>query len=206
MEIGEKPFLEELTAQSIVGPEPHNAALRSCRLACGLRQSDLASILGYKNPASIRHFELLRSFPDPETAQKLADILKVNSQELFPEWLKLHTKDRSSSREIAETDVDPLELNRARETEALLTAIDPQTYVEKSDLKDRVKLAIDEALTPLQQEVLDYRLGLRNGIRHNSEQTAEQFKTTIEDIHSIERNAFRRLRNPKLRLADLLDF
>lgn len=221
MEIRENRFsLEEITASSIVaslngevqedGLGLHHAGMRLRRLELGLKQGDIALMVGFKTEASICHFEMLRAFPPPEVAQKIADILETSSEELFPEWLKFHIRPRKKNvlREIPEADLDPSELNRAIETEDRLTAVDPHSLAEKTDLKDQVREVLDDRLTETERLLINFRFGIGIDQGHTLEEVAQAFKLSVDDLKIIQNRVFRKLRcSPKIarRLMELLD-
>lgn len=212
MEINKnQPSLEELTAQSIVAGTPCNYMLRNRRLEIRLLQQELADMMGFKLGSSIGHFENLRAYPDCKTAYKLAYILDIDSQKLFPEWLKFHIKGRRKSelREIPETDVDPLEMKRAIEEGDLLTAVDPHDLVEQSDMIEQVNSILVDNLSEDEWSLINFRFGLNGHSSHTREEAAEAFNINPDDVWSIEGQIFRRLRYPSKnlrKLRELLDY
>ena len=80
-------------------------------------------------------------------------------------------------------------------------SLSPEEYTENEILKEEIK----EVLQPREQEVLELRFGLVDGICHTLEDVGKKFNVTRERIRQIEAKALRKLRHPS-RAKQLKDF
>jgi RNA polymerase sigma factor (sigma-70 family) len=76
-----------------------------------------------------------------------------------------------------------------------------QTEVQKNLIYDVIN-----TLTPREQEVIQLRFGLDDGITHTLEEIGKKFEVTRERIRQIEDKALRKLRHPSRsrKLKDIL--
>ncbi|MDO8570352.1 MAG: sigma-70 family RNA polymerase sigma factor [Candidatus Daviesbacteria bacterium] len=207
----ESESLEELTALSLLASEteehqgsiiglrigPYNAALYRRRQALGLTKKQLAAKVGFKTGASIGQIETLRAFPSPEIAKSIADALSITPKELFPEWLKLFTRDKKQPAqirmELTESEVDPILMRRAYEIETIFTAVDPQNEAESQELREKLYDVLG-GMTQRERRVIISRFGLE-GKALTLEEVAAEFRLGRERIRTIEAKTLRKLRH-----------
>lgn len=145
---------------------PYNAALHRRRTELGFTLKDIATAVGYKTPVSISQFETLRAFPKPEIAQKIADFLQTTPDQIFPEYLKLFTRDKKHPAqtrvELTSTEIDRAVLSRALRVAGELEAIDPEEEIEREDLRIVFEQVFKNNLFPRQELALRLRFGLND--------------------------------------------
>ncbi len=85
-------------------------------------------------------------------------------------------------------------------------SLSPEEYTENEILKEEIKEVL-QTLQPREQEVLELRFGLIDGICHTLEDVGKRFNVTRERIRQIEAKALRKLRHPSRakKLKDFLD-
>ena len=83
-------------------------------------------------------------------------------------------------------------------------SLSPEEYTENEILKEKIKEVL-QTLQPREQEVLELRFGLVDGICHTLEDVGKKFNVTRERIRQIEAKALRKLRHPS-RAKQLKDF
>ncbi len=85
-------------------------------------------------------------------------------------------------------------------------SLSPEEYTENEILKEEIKEVL-QTLQPREQEVLELRFGLVDGICHTLEDVGKRFNVTRERIRQIEAKALRKLRHPSRakKLRDFLD-
>lgn len=208
---------EELTAAAVVAGElietnptdsviglkigPFNAALYRRREELGLTQKELAKLIGYKTSASIGQLETLRAFPKPEVAGKIALALGLDVNQLFPQWLKMYTRDRKEPAQIRVqlTNEEIDRLKGAAYLEALI-APDPHEHAERADL-GRLMVDLLDSLTPREKRAL--QLSYAGGLTYD--EIAQEFGVDKSRIGQIETKALRKLRHPS-RTRQITDF
>ncbi len=86
------------------------------------------------------------------------------------------------------------------------SSLSPEEYTENEILKEEIKDVL-QTLQPREQEVLELRFGLIDGICHTLEDVGKRFNVTRERIRQIEAKALRKLRHPSRakKLRDFLD-
>lgn len=181
-EIYQEKLAEAVAASTAEGTRFFNHALSQRRKEVGLTRVELGQRVGMST-ALISHYESLSKFPTPELARKLAGVLGLEPQVLFPEWLKMFIKDRNKV--VPETD----ELS----IESLRLSLHPQTEMEVSDLEERVRHALDH-LSFRERRVLELRFGIGDEEEKTLEEVGMRFSVTKERIRQIEGKAFLKLR------------
>ncbi len=84
------------------------------------------------------------------------------------------------------------------------SSLSPEEYAENEILKEKIKEVL-QTLQPREQQVLELRFGLVDGICHTLEDVGKRFNVTRERIRQIEAKALRKLRHPS-RAKQLKDF
>lgn len=86
------------------------------------------------------------------------------------------------------------------------SSLSPEEYTENEILKEEIKEVL-QTLQPREQEVLELRFGLIDGVCHTLEDVGKRFNVTRERIRQIEAKALRKLRHPSRakKLKDFLD-
>lgn len=213
LNIEKQEYYDNLTVKSLIeSATPLNATLRERRKELGLDQQQLAELVGFGRGTSISHYETLRYFPNSEIAGKIAEVLGVSSQELFPEWLKEFNMSQSKipylKMEVLEADMNPQELKRAikiaEKFEPNFTVEDPHITAEISELGEKLEQILD-SLTKRERWVLKLRSGLADGKSYTLEEVGDEFGITREAIRRIEAKALRRLRHPS-RAKKVIEF
>lgn len=105
------------------------------------------------------HIEALRTFPSPQRAKDIAELLQVPGEAIFPQWLRMFTRSRleriPARIEYAQTEVDNSPclqylLQRALEQSAPEPEIPVETRID-------LMQAMDRSLTKREIMVLVYR-------------------------------------------------
>ncbi len=168
---------------------PYNWRLRRARQAKGLTQAQLAE-LADTNVGTIQHLELLHKRPriDWTVVDRVAAVLEVPADELFPRWLCTH-----NVRELLEGDIAigvPEEVGG-----------DPEGIALQDVVRGEMCVALDRALKRLparHRDLLELRFGLQDGHYRTLEAVGLELGVTRERVREMEQWALTRLRNPKV--------
>ena len=181
----------------------YNRPLRVARLRCGLTQGQLAELVQVAGKA-ITAFETFRSYPKPQVAQAIAEVLSVGVEVLFPAWLKECRRKRTPSiltdahfsldEALALGRIDPETMCVESQTTPFMLP-SPEDEVERSDLQQKLGEVL-HTLTPRERRVLIIRFGLEDGQSRTLEEIGQSLGVTRECIRQIESKALRKLRHP----------
>jgi len=195
-----------------------NYNLRFARHVVGYTMDQLAGAVGITVP-TVASYERLRSFPEPQIAEKIAGVLGKKRDELFPGWLKeliaevhrerkghlpnkiyhhLKCKVEEGNANLTEMKeyqhlsvLHPSQLRSHHEAQ-LVAETDVFLEVSRRELRER----LPEALTILdtrEREILERRYGLK-GECQTLEVIGKQYKITRERVRQIERKTIEKLR------------
>ncbi len=142
-----------------------NQTLRTARQSKGLDQAGLADAVGITD-GFVAHLEGLVSVPSKKTGERIADVVNIEQDIVFPVWLREFTTRSSPRQRVEEILVCDLSENERNEYER---KINPPQAV------DDAKFAVEDAVTyeqlfplakrlssPLQRETLLERLKGKN--------------------------------------------
>jgi len=176
----------------------YNWNMRSSREKRGWHQKDLGALVGCSGQ-TIGHLESLRSFPKPERAQKIAEVLECPVEILFPEWLtEFKLKRVPKTIEDEKITLEQARLLKLLDQKALITdgGIDQvETEADREILSSNLRAVLSKALTPREKRVIELRYGF-GGRALTYEETGREFNVTRERIRQIEHKALRILRRP----------
>lgn len=171
-----------------------NWNMRVTRQKLGLSQKALGELVG-KSSCFISQFETLRAFPIPAIQEKIAEVLGVPVESIFPQWLK-EFKLGAIPAAIEERSISLKEAISQRLISPEVLMIEgPEEEVEQKLLQDQVQRLLKD-LTSCQKRVLNLRFGLEDGTERTLEETGQALGVSREKIRQIEGRALRRLRHP----------
>jgi len=175
-----------------------NWNLRVSREKLGLLQKDLGKLIGLSG-ATIGSYETLRAFPKPEIQEKIAEVLGVSSENLFPQWLReFRLKDVPAAREersISLKEAAFLNLFRPENLmiEGFAEELERNLFLDQ--LRDQIEKIL-ETLTSREKRIIELRFGLEDGRKRTLGEVGEEFNITHERVSQIEFKALRKLRHP----------
>lgn len=191
----------------------YNWNMKQARIARGLKQKELGSLLG-KSAVYISQIECLRTFPPPEIAEKISDILNTPLAALFPAWLQEF--------QLAGVPTPAEEQHFSLEEATAMGLLQPRHLisnplkkVEDSVFNEQLRGELDamiETLKPKQQKVIRLRFGLHgpivNGSYQSKSRTLESLSIdmgcTREGVRQIEQAALRHLRGQSKRVKNFV--
>lgn len=155
--------------------------------------------------STITSYERLYYFPSPETAEKIADALKIDIDQLFPAFMDEYSRVVRSGRKVRKDDAFKYasKLN-GKERRLRDKNVDPDKRAWEIELKDKVQKAL-ECLPPFERKVIWLRYGLLDGYPYSLEEIGRLFGVTRAEIWRIESNALRKLQRPEI-ARDLVGF
>lgn len=177
----------------------HNFRMRKLRQLLGLTQKELGRLVGL-SAFNIGAIEGLRSYPSPEKAEAIANILRVSVDQIFPEWLRFYLLDKSS-REFVSTSAeirDALDQSTWEARSEFLNRpgvviSNPEEYITLSE-RDSVLLEALQDLKPHYRQVLVLRFGFDGGGSRTLVQVGVELGLTAARVRQIEAQAFEYLR------------
>jgi len=181
----------------------------------------LAQLTGLST-SYLGHIENLRAIPSRRVMEEISAALNLAQDYLFPESLIEAMREGLFDHRVAELEENQLiRLTEGRRAGLLppgITQDEALKAVERTMDNDILKQALSESLEtlePREEEVLELRFGLKDGISRTLEEVGSHYinkKTgkpiSKERISKIERGALRKLRAPRRsrRLKDFLDY
>lgn len=168
-----------------------NNELRKRREAMGLSQYKLGQLCGL-GEQTIGHFETFRSYPQDHQAKKIAEILDVSVDILFPKWLELFKPKRTSI-----TTEHLVTENILGNPEVLqLTSPDTDLYdtFDRALLREELDKQI-ETLSTREKRIIEERFGLKDNDPKTLEEVSKIFGVSRDRIRQIQDKALRKLRH-----------
>ena len=193
-----------------------NYRLKKIRADREFNISEISKRTGIKEEL-IYAYERLRCFPPRDKARKIARVLGVRIEDIFPDKLRMLTKE--IQRERRKKDLTNFiflgsSLSRIEENLSWIVGEDATNYnsfLEQIEIID-MRLALEQALAGLgvrQAEVIRLRYGLENRREYGCECTlkeiGEYLNISRERARQIEAKAIRKLQHPS-RAKFLIDF
>ena len=177
-----------------------NGSLKKARLMKGLNQTEVADKVGITCSA-YSHYENLRSVPSEKVAKRIADVLGVKMEQIFPlEFLKMMKDEDVESVQYGKVELRVLNNYVAGQTLLLEERLDPELALAKKLCYGKLNKLIDEKLSPRQKKIVEMYYGLNGYERHTLEEVAEVFGCTRESIRQSKVFALERLKkSPELR-------
>ena len=171
---------------------PYNAIMRKKRLSMGLSQKRLAILVGTQT-TYIGEIERLIRFPTINIATQLADILEIDIDTLFPQWIR--DKMIPKGMNIDELrKVTRLELEN-KEFKMLTDGGEQIDKIERDiDNKDFVINSLN-TLQDRERRVLELRFGLQDGVRRELEEIGREFGVGRARIGQIEAKALKKIKD-----------
>lgn len=187
-----------------------NRAMRDRRLALGWTQAQLGEAAHVPKQV-MGHYETLRSYPPADRRRRIAAVLGLSTDELFPPWLEMMVQERAI-RDVPLASLNELvdHAPRALALAASSAVVDPSEIATENaadaGLHEAVRRQLD-GLTARERRVVEIRFGFEDGRPRTLQEAAEVFGLHRESIRQIEARALRKMRHPSRsrRLAEYLD-
>ena len=173
-----------------------NGTLRKLRLERGLTQGQLAEKAGL-NKSVISHYETMHITPSKETAEKIANVLGVKAEKVFPEFLHM-VSDYVPKTEVkyAQLSVQALEAYNEKHKFLMEDNTSPEDTFRRNDIYDKIEESLYH-LTERERKVIRMRYGLDGEDPHTLEEVGNEFDVHRERIRQIEMKALSKLRGAK---------
>ncbi len=174
-----------------------NYPLKEARLKQGYTQEQLGRMVGIHTTA-ITAYEKLRAMPSQEIAEKLAEILHRDVNELFPEKLRDYMKQIRKGRKKDKSETPQHSIPLSPDLESSLEDPSPFTNLEvilgisEEELRKK-RDDILQGLSYREREIIKLRYGLGDGYSYTLEEVGHIFKVTRERIRQVEAKAIRKL-------------
>ncbi len=171
----------------------YNYKLRKAREKSGLTQEQLAAFCDMPLQ-TLGRIEGLKQIPTPEMAEKICEVLGLDIDETFPQWLELYKLKKSSydTHHLITERLLPHMKNIMLTGE---TIEDIEHKIDSESLKKKMRKAV-RTLSDRERKVIELRFGLKDGVPKSYENVGSQFGITRERIRQIEAKALRKLRHP----------
>jgi len=171
----------------------YNASMRKVRIQLGMSQKELSEACGM-SIVKIGEFESLKRVPTPDEAGRIADMLEVSVEDIFPMDLYQRVVDKVKGiKSEVFFDITPLTL---KSSESLLLSNGED--IESIDRNEGSKMLVDKYIDQLQtreKAVLSLRFGMQDGVTRTLEDVAKEFGVTRERVRQIEDRGLHRLKN-----------
>lgn len=199
----ERIFSEENSDKSPIEPT-RNEFLRKARFKKGLKQYQLRELAEVQGSTRITQFEKLAAWPTVEEEVKIARVLGVSAEKIFPPYLREYVESRFlenkksldvETRSVPLDQVTEDELERALEQKKGTDIYRDETVdsiIEKHLRKD-IDYVMDY-LTAKERRVIYLRFGLDNKRARTLEEVGQEFGVHRERIRQIEAKALSKLR------------
>lgn len=160
-----------------------NYNLRKARRNFGYTLRKLSELSGV-NYILIEDYERLRIFPSKKNAEKIANVLNKNTDEIFPVKIKYICKEVNAIRNKGKDILDNAE---SLSKECCLTYNhDYNCNLENVELRDRINKVLN-CLTNKEKQTIELRFGLSNYKVHTLEEIGDMFNLSKEGIRQIEK-------------------
>ena len=168
-----------------------NGSLKKARLRQGLSQRELAKRAGL-SAGTISQIERMFLTPSVETAEKIAMVLGVRAEELFPrKFLKMMETRPKSQTDYAKMEQAELEWATGN-TLYLEENSDPEKFAKDCEKKEIVEVLL-KGLSDREKKVICMRFGLNGERRHSFDEIASFFDVSRERIRQLEHRAISKM-------------
>lgn len=196
------PGTEELGVVRFTKEGPINAVLLEQRKQLRLTCKALARLINV-SVSYVNQFEGMRVLPTSAVAEKIAQVLGMEKDDIFPSYLQLFIRPKPQAQGIQEipiSQVDRKELEAAGQIYLIQSPASMMMIPEREPEPDLLEV-IEEALAHLkgrQQMVLRMRFGLVDGKSRTLEEIGRELRVTPQRIRQIEAKALIKLRRPSI--------
>lgn len=175
-----------------------NGPLRRARKAKGFSQKQLAAALSV-SPNFFGQIELLLRRPDKNLRQNIAELLGIDEQDVWPDWLEPRDKSLTAIA-YQEVDAKTFSMLDSKVRREVLQLEDHSGTVDGEMTREMVRERLEAVMKTLsyrEREVLRLRYGLNEGgYIYTLEECGRILKHTRERIRQIELKALRKLQRP----------
>ena len=170
-----------------------NGTLRKLRLERHLTQKELAKAVGV-HYGRIASYESLRVVPPKDLAIKIATVLGVSVEQVFPEYLTMFRNRASASKdEYAEVSAQAIEEYTQNVLRIQAENDDPEKIYCDIERKRMVADVISK-LTDREQKVIKMYFGLGGERRHTSDEIGVEFSISSARANQLVHKALNKLR------------
>lgn len=174
----------------------YNRNMRLARIKLGYSQKILAGLAGV-NVNIINSYESFRGFPSKiETAKRIADILEIPLESIFPLWLrKLKIKSFPETIEERSISLEEMISLKRISPEGLMLAGHEEEFKKLNHvfLREQIKKVLD-SLPEREKRVLELRLGLGDNEIISFRKIGQKIGVTPERVRQIQFRALGRIR------------
>lgn len=176
-----------------------NYLFREAKKAAGYTWSRLAHEIGAAK-ITLLGYAQLRSFPSEEYRSRLAEVLALDVEEIFPEWMKCFVRpiEKGWDPDRPKTILNHKLARKIAENIPADPEDSPEEYAAQNELMEAFR-RIFKTISYREREILKLRYGMGKlrGISLSLEETGEYFKLSRERVRQLEVSGLQRLQRPE---------